>query len=165
MQRRKNELRGYCERKIRDILHTHAHARSAGEISRAVVAWAIKRKARLIIIGDVRDIGNGKRLARKSQQKISQWPHGRLRRYIRYKAAMAGIEVVLENTSTSEALNEAYTSQTCPDPECGHRHKAKGRNFKCPKCGLQAHRDVVGAANILSKYLHGQLGGIQSLNK
>jgi len=152
LQRRKNELRGYCERKIRDILHTHAHARSAGEVSRAVVAWAIERKAGLIIIGDVRDIGNGKRLARKSQQKISQWPHGRLRRYIRYKAAMAGIKVVLQN--------EDYTSQTCPDPECGHRHKARGRNFKCPQCGLEAHRDVVGAANLLSKHLHGQLGGI-----
>jgi len=143
LQRRKNELRGYCERKVRDILH---------KVSRAVVAWAIERKAGLIVIGDVRDIGNGKRLARKSQQKISQWPHGRLRRYIGYKAALAGIEVVLEN--------EAYTSQTCPDPECGHRHKAKGRSFKCPKCGLQAHRDVVGAANILSKYLHGLIGGI-----
>jgi putative transposase len=143
LQRLKNEIRAYCERKIRDILH---------KVSRAVVAWAIERKAGLIVIGDVRDIGNGKRLARKSQQKISQWPHGRLRRYIRYKAAMAGIEVVLEG--------EAYTSQTCPDLECGHRHKAKGRNFKCPQCGLEAHRDVVGAANILSKYLHGLIGGI-----
>ena len=143
LQRRKNELKGYCERKIRDILH---------KVSRAVVAWAIERQAGRIVIGDVRDIDNGKRLARKSQQKVSQWPHGRLRRYISYKAAKAGIAVVLEN--------EAYTSQTCPNQACGYRHKARGRRFQCPQCGLEAHRDVVGAANILSRYLHGQLGGI-----
>jgi len=143
LQRLKNEIRAYCERKIRDILH---------KVSRAVVDWAIERKARFIIIGDVRDAGNGKRLARKSQQKISQWPHGKLRRYITYKAAMAGITVLLQN--------EAYTSQTCPNLECGHQHKPKGRDFKCPKCGLRAHRDVVGAANILSKYLYGLIGGI-----
>lgn len=73
LQRRKNQVRACCERKIRDILH---------KVSRAVVDWAIERQARLIVIGDVRDVGKGKRLACKSQQKISQWPHGQLRRYI-----------------------------------------------------------------------------------
>lgn len=65
---------------------------------------------------------------------------------------MAGIRVTLQN--------EAYTSQTCPNLKCGHKHKPKGRVFKCPQCGLRAHRDVVGAANILSKYLRGFIGGI-----
>ncbi len=141
LQRRKNKIRGYCQRKTRDILH---------KVSRAVVNWAIERKARLIVIGDVRTIGDGKRLARKSQQKISQWPHGKLRRYITYKAAMAGIEVVLQD--------EAYTSQTCP--QCGSRHKPKGRAYHCPQCGFEGHRDVVGAAGILSKHLNGSVGGI-----
>ena len=50
--------------------------------------------------------------------------------------------------------NEAYTSQTCP--VCGHRHKPKDRNFRC-KCGFSWHRDVLGAWNIRSRHLHGEL--------
>ncbi|WP_237701825.1 transposase [Salinibacter ruber] len=44
---------------------------------------------------------------------------------------------------------EAYTSQTCPS--CEHRHKPNGRDFNCPQCSFEAHRDVIGARNILSE--------------
>lgn len=42
--------------------------------------------------------------------------------------------------------NERGSSSTCP--ECGHRHKPRSRNWKCPKCKFTGHRDVVGAVNI-----------------
>jgi IS605 OrfB family transposase len=58
-----------------------------------------------LAVGDVRDVADGKRLRRTEQQKISQWGHGTMRRYIGYKAAAAGITVV-------DTVNEAYTSQT-----------------------------------------------------
>ena len=45
-------------------------------------------------------------------------------------------------------VNESYTSQTCP--HCGKRHKPANRNFEC-SCGYYAHRDLVGAWNILNK--------------
>jgi putative transposase len=55
-----------------------------------------------------------------------------------------------------ELVDEHHTSQTCPS--CGHRHKPRGRNFRCPSCGLQAHRDVVGQINILSRFKEGAVG-------
>jgi hypothetical protein len=51
-------------------------------------------------------------------------------------------------------VNEAYTSQTCPN--CGERYKPKGRAYCCPACGFQSHRDAVGAANIRSVCLRGK---------
>ncbi|WP_308202012.1 zinc ribbon domain-containing protein, partial [Salinibacter ruber] len=45
--------------------------------------------------------------------------------------------------------SEAYTSQTCPN--CKHKHKPPGRDFNCPQCSFEAHRDVVGARNILNE--------------
>jgi putative transposase len=70
---------------------------------------------------------------------------------------MAGIAVELED--------ERYTTQKCPNPNCPHKHKPKGRNYRCPECKLQAHRDVVGAINILSKHLLGELGKLLPPNE
>jgi putative transposase len=101
-------------------------------------------------VGDVRDIANGKRLNTTSQQKIGNWGHGKLRAYISYKAEAAGITV--------ELVDEAYSSQTCP--QCRERHKPTGRVYRCPACGFVSHRDAVGSSNILSRHLHGQVGHI-----
>ncbi|WP_259197009.1 transposase [Salinibacter ruber] len=45
--------------------------------------------------------------------------------------------------------SEAYTSQTCPN--CKHKHKPPGRDFNCPQCSFEGHRDAVGARNILNE--------------
>ena len=142
LERRRRKLLGFVERKARDILH---------KIARSLVAWAVERQAGVIVIGDVRDINQGKRLNRQSQQKVSQWPHGKLRRYITYKAAMSGIRV--------ELVSEAYSTRSCPN--CGHQKKRTGRDFHCLKCGLVAHRDVVGAINIRSIYDFGEVAHYQ----
>jgi putative transposase len=76
-----------------------------------------------------------------------------LRAYLSYKAATEGVTVVL--------VDEHHTSKTCPNPTCKHRHKPAGRVYRCPVCGFQAHRDVVGAANILSRQLFGELGKVR----
>ena len=86
-----------------------------------------------LVIGDVRDVADGKRLNTKSQQKIGLWSHGRQRSYITYKAEAEGIAVTL--------VEEAYTSQTCPGtlPDgsgCLQCYKPKGRVYRCPACGF-----------------------------
>ena len=143
LQRRRNKVRGHCSCKIGDIEH---------KVSRAVITWAESRQVGKLVIGDVRDIGDGKRLHRKSQQKVSQWTHGKLRQYLTYKAEAAGIAVVLQA--------EHYTSQTCP--ACRQRYKPRGRTYRCPQpdCDFVGHRDVVGSSGILSLYLNGEIGGI-----
>jgi putative transposase len=130
------------------------HARVARDmdhkISRAVVDAAVQREAGLIIVGDVRDVADEVDCGKVQNQKMSQWTHGKIRQYVEYKAAAEGISVKLED--------EAYTTQTCP--ACGHHHKPRGRIYRCPSCGIQVHRDVVGAVNILSRFKHGEPGKI-----
>jgi putative transposase len=143
LQRAKNGVKGATDRKVKDISH---------KVSRAVIDFAIERKSATIVIGDVRDLADGIDIGKKSNQKISQWAHGKLRQYITYKAAMVGIGIALQD--------EHYTSQTCPC--CGNRRKQKGRTYRCTNCGWVGSRDgQVGAPNILSAYLHGELARVQ----
>jgi putative transposase len=141
LQRRTTRFLAKQRRRARDLEH---------KSSRAVVRWATERGVGSLVIGDVRDVADGKHLAAKSQQKVGLWSHGRQRQYITYKAEAAGISITL--------CDEAYTSQTCP--RCMRRHKPKGRTYRCPACGFVAHRDAVGCANILSTHYTGEPGHV-----
>ncbi len=143
LQQRINRTLAKQQKKVRDLLH---------KTSRAIVDVAVEKQAKTLALGDVRDIADGKRLNTAAQQKVSQWSHGQLRAYITYKAEALGIEVV-------DDVNEAYSSQTCPT--CHNRYKPRGRVYHCSVCGLRAHRDGVGAVNILSNFLHGEVGLIR----
>lgn len=105
-----------------------------------------------LVIGDVRDVADGKRLNRKSQQKVSNWSHGKIRKYIAYKAEAQGICV-------HDDIDKSYTSQTCV--YCGMRRKPKGRIYSC-ECGQTYHRDVGGAANILSRFCYRELSKVEA---
>ncbi len=141
LQRRKSRFLAQQNRRVRDIEH---------KVSRTVVDWAVAREVGTLALGDVRDVADGKRLNTKSQQKIGNWSHGQLRKQITYKAESAGITVAL--------VDEAFSSQTCP--QCGERHKPKGRLYRCPACSFVSHRDAVGAVNLLSRHRHGAVGQI-----
>ncbi len=141
LQRRKTRFLAKQKRRARDLEH---------KISRAVVTWAKERQVHTLVIGDVRDVANGKRLNTTSQQKIGLWSHGRQRAYITYKAEAAGIAVT--------DVEEAYTSQTCP--KCLNCYKPKGRVYRCPVCGFVGHRDGVGCANLLSQHYTGEPGHV-----
>ena len=128
----------------------HSLASRPPYISREIVDTAVAQQAGTIVIGDVRDIADGVDKGAKHNQKMSQWNHGKVRQFVKYKAEAEGIKV--------ELVDEKYTTQTCPS--CGHCHKPRGRDYQCPSCGFQAHRDVVGQVNILSVYTHGEPGKI-----
>ena len=121
------------------------------KISREVVKVAVEQQAGTIVIDDVREAADRVALGKQTNQKLSNWSHGKLRQYISYKAEAEGMK--------TELVDERYTSQTCPS--CGCRHKPRGRTYACGRCGFRGHRDVVGAVNILSVKLHGQPGKIQ----
>lgn len=142
LERRKRRFLEKQKRRRRDIEH---------KVSREAVNWCVERQVQTLALGDVRDVADGKRLNQQNQQKISNWSHGKLRRYIGYKAAAAGLTVV-------DDVDEAYTSQTCAG--CGNRHKPRGRIYVCSACGAVVHRDVQGAANILSRLLYGELAQV-----
>jgi IS605 OrfB family transposase len=126
----RKRLQAQTDTRQRDLLH---------KVSRAVVQAAQAMQAGTIVLGDGRDVADNtkteKRLSRENRQQISTWPHGQLRHYITYKAVAVGI--------TTELINEAYTSTTCP--KCGQRNQPKGRHYRCSACGFVGHRDNVGS--------------------
>jgi putative transposase len=126
------------------------------KISRATIDWCKEKQIGVLAIGDVRDVANRtkeeKRLKRTERQKVSNWSHGTIRRYLGYKAEAAGISV-------HDRVPEHHTSQTCL--ACGHRHKPRGRVFHCPVCGFVFPRDGVGCANLLSRVWHGELAKVR----
>ena len=140
LQKRKRRYLAQVKQQKRDIEH---------KIARKTIDWAQENQIGVLAIGDVRDIADGKRWNTQNQQKLSNWSHGTIRKYISYKASDVGIQV-------EDKVPEKYTSQTCPN--CSKRHKPKGRRFKCPHCGCILHRDIVGAANIASRYEFAELG-------
>jgi putative transposase len=142
MQRRKIYLLARNNRQRRDIEH---------KVTRAISSHARAEGAKRLVVGDIRDIANGKRLNRNAQQKVSGWSHGRQIAFLVYKLAAEGIALSRQS--------EAYSSKTCP--ACGHHNKPKGRNYRCAGCGFVGHRDAVGAINQESQALHGAFGHVR----
>lgn len=121
-----------------------AHDRRATDYTHKVSA-AVKEAipgAKVFIGEGFNDAARGKRA--KQAQMISQAPTGKIKFQIMYK--LPG----------SEPIPEPDTSRTCPKCLC-QKHKCSGRVFECDECGFKAHRDVVGATNILSLGLHGKM--------
>ncbi|MCI0349693.1 MAG: RNA-guided endonuclease TnpB family protein, partial [Acidobacteriales bacterium] len=158
LQRRKHRFLAQQALRRRDLEH---------KISREAVEWAVERNVGKLFIGDVRDVADKTSKAETAasgkpykgkvhNQRMSRWSHGKLRRYISYKAETAGIAV-------DDEVPEHYTSQTCP--RCQNRYKPKGRTYRCPACGFGSHRDVVGASNLLSRAVHGELGKVRPPEK
>jgi len=143
IQQRINRFLAQNKQQRRDMEH---------KISRAVVDWSVIHQVGTLAIGNVRDVADGKRLNRKSQQKVSNWSHGKIRRYIAYKAEAQGIAI-------NDCIDESYTSQTCV--YCGKKRKPKGRIYSC-ECGQTYHRDIGGAANILSRFCYGELSKVDA---
>lgn len=142
LHRRKAFLLARNNRQRRDIEH---------KITRAITTYAKDEKARRLVVGDVRNVGKGKRLSATNQQKVSGWSHGRQIQYLTYKLAAEGIAL--------ERQNEAYSSRTCCG--CGAQNKPRGRTYRCAACGLVCHRDANGAVNQESKALFGSYGLMQ----
>ncbi|MGL4912376.1 MAG: RNA-guided endonuclease TnpB family protein, partial [Romboutsia sp.] len=109
------------------------------KISRAIVNFAKEHDISIIKLEKLEGIRSTTRASRKNKKNLHNWSFYRLSMYIEYKAILEGIRV--------EYVDPKYTSQTCP--KCGERHKAEGRKYKCKDCGLEMHRDLVGATNII----------------
>ena len=90
----------------------------------------------------IRERIRGKRTVGKRQRRVlHSWAFRQLRTFIAYKAALAGVPVVL--------VNPAYTSQTCS--RCGHCEQANRKSqarFLCVACGYACHADLNAAENI-----------------
>ncbi len=143
--RAKTYILSKSERQLGDILH---------KTTRAFVDWCVEQGVGHVALGDVEGVQRhtSKRNKRRKRirskqvnQKLSNWSFGKVTTQLRYKLEAVGISLSKEN--------EAYTTQACP--ACGKRNKVRSRNYRCA-CGYEQHRDIHGAGNILSQYLHGK---------
>jgi putative transposase len=128
LQRAKNKLLLRTERRIKDLRH---------KATTSVVSFLKAQGVSRIYIGNPDGVRR-KNSGRKHNQRMAGWEYGTDINYLTYKCQIAGIKAT--------DGNERGSSSTCP--ECGHRHKPKNRNWKCPKCKFTGHRDMVGAINI-----------------
>lgn len=92
----------------------------------------------MIRLEKLTNIRNTAKTSRKNEKNMHTWSFYRLAQFTEYKANLEGIKV--------EYVDPKYTSQKCPI--CGKLNHAKDRKYSC-KCGFKAHRDRVGAVNII----------------
>ncbi len=103
-----------------------------------------KGTGRGIPLEELKGIRDRIRFRKAQRAKVGGWAFRQLRTFIKYKARLAGVEVVL--------INAAYTSQTCA--VCGHVAKANRPSqaaFRCAVCGHTDHADVNAARHIASR--------------
>jgi len=134
LRAKKRKFLKKVENKSKDILHKY---------TTGLVATQKNRGVSTLVVGDLSGFRLDNDIGKRRNQENHQWLYSKISWYLNYKAEQAGMRV--------EMQEESYTSQTCP--QCLNRKKPTGREYKCKKCGFSGHRDIVGATNILRKYL------------
>lgn len=90
----------------------------------------------------------GKAKSKEMSRRTTQMRNSTINERSNFKASAAG--------SCRQRVNPAYSSQQCPNPNCGYVH-SKNRNgdtFVCLYCGWVGHSDRVGAHNSLNRMDH-----------
>lgn len=128
LQKARQKMSKRYEQRIRDLRHKG---------TRKVLNFCIEQQVGSLFVGNPHGVRK-KKSGRKHNQRMSNWEYGRDIQYLKEKSEKAGIHCFTGS--------ERGTSSQCP--ECSHRQKPKGRQWKCRKCGFSGHRDVVGSVNM-----------------
>jgi IS605 OrfB family transposase len=125
-----------AEARHRRRIHQAQH-----EAASQVIAFALQQRIGTLAVGDLRGITD-RNVGRVQNLRLRRWRRTHLLQVLRDKAEQAGILVRL--------VDERGTSSTCPT--CRQRvPKPSTRQFSCPHCKFQGHRDLVGAFNVAAK--------------
>jgi len=127
----KRKLRALSGREQRHVKHVNH------EVSKAVVAEAIRSGAGEIRMEDLTHIRANIKAGKRVRGRLHRWAFRQLQDFVAYKAQGLGLVVTY--------INPAYTSQTCS--VCGEIGKRAKHRFSC-SCGTQRHSDVNAAVNI-----------------
>lgn len=106
-------------------------------ISKAIVQEAIRQKAGVIVLEDLKNIRKRIRAGKRMRTRLHRWSFAQLQMFIQYKAESAGLRVVY--------VNPAYTSQECS--LCGCLGVRERHRFTC-SCGNQQHSDLNASRNL-----------------
>jgi len=109
-------------------------------ISKRIVAKA-KDSGRGIALEDLNGITDRTSVRKAQRRQQHSWAFYQLRKFIEYKAKLAGIVV--------EFADPRNTSRTCPICGCIDKHNRPSQSlFSCTSCGYSANADVIAATNI-----------------
>jgi putative transposase len=134
-----------ARRKLRGIKGKQARfqADTNHRVSKAIAAKA-ERSRRGIALEDLRGIRGRVKARRRQRAMMANWAFRQLATFVVYKAALAGVPVVL--------VDPTNTSRECP--ACGHVEKANRRDrdtFRCRSCDFAGEADAIAAVNIRSR--------------
>lgn len=98
-----------------------------------------------VVVTEKLDI-RGKAKSKKITRCVSLWMRHTLKDRVEFKASAEGFR--------REQVHPAYSSQTCPKPECGfvHAGNRRGDRFQCLHCGHIDDADRVAAANLKARW-------------
>jgi IS605 OrfB family transposase len=103
-------------------------------VSRAIVD-IVARAGGVISVERLKGIRDRCKATAKTRRMLHSWPFAQLLDFIRYKARLAGVEVI--------EVDPRKTSQTCS--RCGHcerGNRPRQAIFKCKACGYTIHADL-----------------------
>jgi len=133
------ELRGKEKRKVNQQLHI---------IANQIIAYAKQFPKPIIVMENLNGIRKNFKKTKNLNRRFHSLPFRRLQTIIEYKALLEGIEV--KYLTKKETKN---TSKTCH--RCGHVAQVKGREVRCPRCGLIYNRDLNACINIAHALMRG----------
>jgi len=126
------ELKGKECRKVNQQLHI---------IANQIIQYAKQFPNPVMVMEDLRGIRDNFKKSKKLNKRFHSLPFRKLQTIIEYKALLEGIDV--RYLTKKETKN---TSKTCH--RCGHVAQVRGREFRCPHCGLVYNRDLNACINI-----------------
>ncbi|MGQ9851491.1 MAG: RNA-guided endonuclease InsQ/TnpB family protein [Aggregatilineaceae bacterium] len=133
-RRRLKQLSGKERRFAQDVNHC---------ISKRLVAKA-EGTRRAIALEDLSGIRERATVRRHQRATWHSWSFHDLRTKIAYKAALAGVPVIL--------VDPRHTSRTCPACGCvDRRNRPDQSTFSCVACGFAGAADHIAAVNIASR--------------
>ncbi|HUW98565.1 MAG TPA: transposase [Acidiferrobacter sp.] len=136
------ELTLRTERRVRDLRHKG---------TRQVVDFCKTHEVASVFVGNPDGV-RCKNSGRHHNQRMSQWEYGRDIDYLQQKSEQDRIVHCGPHGPCFTGDERGTSSRHCHPqgwcPVCGHRHKPKGRNWRCQACGFEGHRDIVGAVNM-----------------
>ncbi len=104
------------ERRVRDLRH---------KATRQVIKFCQQKQVGTLFIGNPHGVRRENK-GRHHNQRMAQWEYGKDLDYLTHKSKQAHI--------MSFTGSERGTSSRCP--VCEHRHKPKGRVWRCKNVGL-----------------------------
>lgn len=150
LRRRYTRLRGRLQQKgtksARRLLRKrrrreHRFAQDVNHVIAKRIVGKAESTGRVIALEDLSGIRDRTTVRKRQRRQHHSWAFHDLRLNIEYKAALAGVPVIL--------VDPQNTSRTCPGCGCiAKRNRPTQGQFSCIRCGFSGHADTIAAINI-----------------